>query len=271
MAESSLQYRQTRRRMEQGRLAYYRAEASGEYWDDVWKKTINVHTYAAAAKGQVGLFEFDHFITQFLPRTGRILEAGCGNGHLVLALRTRGYNIEGVEWGQATVDHVRSVRPDLPIRYGDVTALDVPDGHYHGYFSIGVVEHRYEGPEPFLTEAYRILDADGVALISVPYLNPIRALKARLGLYRGQPRDLPFYQYAYSRQEISGYLEKAGFTIIGMTPYDSVKGIKDEIPGLGRLLRTGIGHRISRVLRGRLFWPFGHMLFIACRKSAQGS
>ena len=35
---------------------------------------------------------------------------------------------------------------DLPVREGDVTRLDVRDGSFAGYVSLGVMEHRREGP-----------------------------------------------------------------------------------------------------------------------------
>lgn len=204
-----------------------------------------------------------------LPRPGRILEAGCGLGQYVLALQARGYECEGVEWGEETVKAVRSIRPDLPIRVGDVTQLDVPAGYYQGYISLGVVEHRQAGPEPFLREAYRVLADDGVMLISVPYFHPLRGLKAQLGLYRGGVDGLSFYQYAFTASEMKAILQQTGFITVKMFVYDGYKGVKDETPLLRRMFHwRGIGWRLQGWLRS---WQWaernlGHMILFVCRK-----
>ena len=175
-----------------------------------------------------------------------------------------------MEWGVQTVKAVRALYPDLPIRAGDVSRLDVPDGTYSGYISLGVVEHWLKGPEPFLHEAYRVLAQDGVALISVPYFHSLRQLKARLRLYRGQPNGLDFYQYAFTETEFGSLLQNAGFKIIAKAPYDGFKGVKDEVPLVRRMFRwRGIGWRLQRWLK-RSSWiavHFGHMLLVVCEKS----
>jgi len=254
--------------VENGRLAYYLAPADAEFWDNHWKAYLSPKTYTWAEQGALG--EFEQPFTRYLPRQGRILEAGCGLGQYVLALRERGYEAEGVEWASETVEAVRTLYPDLPIRVGDVTRLEVPDGTYSGYISLGVVEHSREGPEAFLQEAWRVLEPGGVALISVPYFHPMRRLKARLGLYRGQSDGLEFYQYAFTETEFTALLQAAGFEIIDQMLYDGFKGVKDEIPLLRQMFKwRGIGWRLQRWLRS---WEWaernlGHMILFVCRKA----
>ncbi|MCH8966537.1 MAG: hypothetical protein IID43_02575 [Planctomycetes bacterium] len=140
---------------------------------------------------------------------------------------------------------VRGSQGDTPVRVGDVNNIEVPEHHYSGYISLGVVEHREEGPEPFLREALRVLSDDGEALISVPYFNPMRRAKAKLGFYRSKVADdASFYQYAYIPAEFVAILESEGFRVVERVPYSVIKGAKDEIPGVGLLL--GILRRIAR-------------------------
>ena len=256
------------RRVEGQRLAYYLRAADPEFWDQHWGVYFSPQVYTRAGRGALGWFEKP--FTRYLPRRGRILEAGCGLGQYVLALRVRGYECEGVEWGPKTVKVVRAIRPDLPIRVGDVTQLDVPDGHYHGYISLGVVEHRQEGPEPFLQEAYRVLSDDGIMLISVPYFHLLRRVKARLGLYRGRVDGLAFCQYAFTAEEMNAILQQMGFIIVDTFLYDGFKGVKDEIPLLRQMCKwRGIGWCLQRWLRS---WEWaernlGHMILFVCRKA----
>ena len=199
----------TQRRIEQGRLVYYRQEATADFWDDHWQSSEIDQLYQYALEGIAAPKNIQRVYAQYLPRDEPIIEAGCGIGQVVLALRTMGYDAQGVDYAQKTIEQVKERFPDLPLWVGDVTALNVPDGHYGGYISIGVIEHRQAGPEPFLKEAWRVLRPGGVALISVPYLNTLRQLKGRLGGYRGKPDGMAFYQYAYTRDQLQHFLTQA--------------------------------------------------------------
>lgn len=258
----------TQRRMEQGRLVYYRQQASADFWDEHWQNNQADAIYQLAQQGIVGTPNIQQVYERYLPTDAPIIEAGCGIGQVVMALRVCGFDIEGVDFAQATIEQVKARFPDLPVRVGDVMALDVPDGHYGGYISIGVIEHRRDGPQPFLDEAWRVLKPGGVALISVPYLHDVRQLKGRMGFYRGQPDGLDFYQYAFSRREFAAFLTQAGFDIIAFECYDPVKGLGDEIPYFKAMLQWPfIGKRLTyRIHKRGWFSAYGHMIMAICRK-----
>jgi SAM-dependent methyltransferase len=255
------------RRVENGRLAYYTGAADPAFWDRHWETDLSLDDYAAALQGSLGFFN-DTF-PRHLPREGRIVEAGCGLAKLVVALRKRGYDCEGVDSSAPTIRRVRAVMPDLPVRAADVLGLDVPDGRYAGYISLGVVEHRREGPEPFLGEAHRVLRDDGVLLVSVPHFHGLRRLKHALGLYGGNPEGLGFYQYAFRAGEMAAILEQCGFRVDAVYGYDPFKGLKDEAPSVLRIFACpGIGKRIERAWRNYAWAQrhLGHMILFACRK-----
>lgn len=251
------------------RLAYWGKSADANLWTAHWRNHLPKADFAGAERGRLGRFEW--LFSHYLPREGRILEAGCGTGQLVLAMRRRGWDVEGVDFSADTIHTVRARYPDIPIRPGDVTRLDVPDATYRGYVSIGVMEHDQAGPAAFLREAHRVLTDDGVALISVPTMHPLRRLKARLGLYSRSPlQDRPFYQYAFFPEEFNGLIHAAGFQVVAAHPYDGFKGIKDEVPGTRLILeclrRTPLLRRVVRPWLERS--RFGHMMMYVCRKRA---
>ncbi|MEX2400664.1 MAG: class I SAM-dependent methyltransferase [Rhodothermales bacterium] len=254
------------RRWEDGRLVYYLSTPDATYWDLHWKSELTADFYAAAEKGDLSWFEEP--FTAYLPRDGTILEAGCGLGQYVRALSVRGYDCEGVEWGSNTVDAAKALLPDLAIRVGDVRHLDVPDGHYNAYISLGVVEHAKEGPGAFLEEASRILSPRGVLLVSVPFVHPLRRLKGKLGLFSDEILDEPFYQYAFMADEMKDILDANGFETVDLYPYDGLKGLKDELPLIRKLLSVnGVGWRLRAWLRRRQWLRrFGHMMLFVCFK-----
>lgn len=254
---------------EQGRLVYYKQKAGVDYWDGHWDRLIRPEYYARALEGQLG--QFEELFTKYLPSNELILEAGCGLGQWVIALRQRGYNVEGVDWSKETIEKVNRIFPDLPIRSGNVCALEVEDGFYGAYISLGVVEHRTAGPEPFLSEAFRVLRPGGVAIVSVPWFNPLRRLKAWTGFFNvNDIRGMEFYQYAFRASEMKNHLTAVGFNVVESKSSQNIKmGFEDELPFIDHIYRIGIIGRVFKRLirRGRFIAKhFGHMRTYVCIK-----
>lgn len=249
------------------RLVFYREQADSQFWDSIWESQETERLYQEAMAGALGYFE--DIFPRYLPKQGQIVEAGCGLGQLVIALRQRGYAVEGVDYAKETITELKKRFPEIPFRIGDVTDFDVADGYYTGYISIGVVEHALYGPDAFFPKAYRVLKPGGVALISVPYFNSIRRLKALFGQYPSRPGDLPFYQYAFTKSEFSGILSKSGFEVIDAQQYGGFKGITDELSFLQRVFTWPQGWRLRKwlmnsVALGKLN---GHMIMFVAVKN----
>jgi SAM-dependent methyltransferase len=258
------------RQVQGSRLAFYILKADAKYWDEYWQQQISSRIYEKAERGYLGPYQ--QLFTQYLPRHGRILEAGCGLGQIVLALRQLGYDAEGVDWGEKTVQAVRSLYPNLPIHVSDVTQLDVPDGYYTAYISLGVVEHRQEGPQPFLLEAYRVLVPGGVILISVPHFHILRRLNTFLGYRLGKTTGLEFYQYAFTPKEFLNIIQGAGFKILETFPFSQLQGIATESALIRFLLSSRLlGYRLAHLINASDFIRrhMGHMFLVVGQKSDQ--
>lgn len=248
-------------------MAYYYRQADAGFWDSHWEKFISKDYYKKYEEGDLGEYVF---LEKYLRMEDRILEAGCGTAQYIVALRSKGFkDIEGIDWGVQTINRVKAIYPDLPVRVGDVTKTEARDNYFDGYISLGVVEHRREGPEPYLTEAFRIIKPGGYAFISVPYLNSIRNLKRRLGFYREvENNTMVFYQYAFSRSEFHTLLERTGFEIIESFGIAGLYGLREELPGLFFLLdRLPGGWRIQSWIKKKSWMrTWGHMILFVCKK-----
>jgi SAM-dependent methyltransferase len=174
-------------------------------------------------------------IERYLPRAGRVLEAGCGLAQYVLLLRERGRAAAGVDW---SLEAVRAgARAGAPVAVMDLRALAVATGCIAAYLSLGVVEHDPAGPDAILEEAARVVPPGGTLLLSVPYWNGVRRLAAPL--LRRQARMTreaggQFYQYAFTRRELGGVLAAHGFAVQRFHPYDPARVLRKA---LGRLRR----------------------------------
>lgn len=253
-----------RRYVARGRMQWYGEAGDERYWYDYWKARLTADYYKAAEHASLREDELGQVLLAYLAPQGLHLEAGCGAGYWVAALRGRGFSIEGIEYARELVELVRAANPDLPVKQGDALAIDCSDSFYNSYLSIGVVEHRMAGPEPFLIEACRVLKPGGRILIAVPYFGPLRRMKSALRMYERQRPALPFFQYGFSKGEFARLLYGAGFYIECVRPLYAHRLLQEEVPGYDRLAkRAPVIRRLAvNLLRKR----DGHMLLIVGKK-----
>lgn len=203
-------------------------------WGDYWKNLkVGDDVENCETDGLLPIF------AKYLPKNGRILEAGCGLGKWNIFLKKRGIDIEGVDFYEEGIKKIKKYDPKLKVYVGDVEHLPIKENSLDAYLSFGVVEHWEEGPQKPLTEALRVLKPGGIAIIETPcntFLqklnrfvdNTIRAIKLpakifveTLGLRKKREEVAKvFYEYHYSPSELSGFVQKAGFKIVEVCPKD---------------------------------------------------
>lgn len=203
---------------EKGRMVYYRRQMTRRFWDEHWHANDNPRNYALYLEGHLGRGRLAQVLRRWLPRTGKILEAGCGKAQYVVALRARGYDCLGIDSAESTIEKIRRAMPELPVVCGDVCSLPWENRSIAAYLSFGVVEHFIEGPHQALREAHRVLADRGLLIISVPQVFPWR----RREISRVIPtNDYSFYQYAFSHDEFAAFLRQAGFALEAQYGYGS--------------------------------------------------
>jgi SAM-dependent methyltransferase len=257
------------RQIENGRLVYYHQIANQGYWETIWEKVLTSEYYKPFQAGK--LYEFDKPFKRHLPKDGLILEAGCGTAQWVIALETLGYDCIGLDYAVDALRKARQMMGPLSLISGDLTSLGLVDDSFDAIISIGVVEHRREGPKVFLDEMHRVLKPGGVMLISVPYFNPLRLWRAARGAYQDEVNNLDFYQYAFTRQEFCAILEDAGYEIETTHSYAHQHSLSQELHWLKTI------HPFLRRVLLKLsdFIPYvnselGHMLMVVARKNNHG-
>ena len=166
-----------------------------------------------------------------MPRDVPLLEGGCGLSQVVVAMRSSGFDMIGVDYEKHSMRAARRFAPSLPLTIGDVTKLPLRNESVGGFYLNGVIEHFEDGPAHVLSEARRILLPGGVMVISVPVLNVYRRLIARvsrrgfrMGKYKAitgidsistqaAASDWSFFFYLFALRQIKGLLDEAGFTV----------------------------------------------------------
>jgi len=195
-------------------------------WDDVWAASdIEIEEKLRKAGDE----ELLPIFLKYLPKNDRILEAGCGLGKWVIYLRSRCYDIAGIDFAEETVKTVKKYNHALPVEFGDVKKTRFDDNYFGAYISLGVVEHFLEGPDEALLEAKRILKNGGLLFITVPVFNSVRRYAAyfekiynfivtnknmRKLFGKKEYPEKHFIEYRYSLYEFEKILKKSKFSII---------------------------------------------------------
>ena len=225
------------------------AGSSAEYWESVWSdEAFDEALRFCDVDPLRGLFE------EFLKPGSLVLEGGCGRGQYVAYYTARGVRVVGLDFATAALERLRRSHPRLRLCGGDVGRLPFRASSFEAYYSGGVVEHFEAGPLDALREARRVLTDDGVLLVSVPYLSPLRALlsfsksdRRRVDRARADSADggRRFFQYAFTPGEFQGLLEQAGFSVVKTQGYAIYFGLM-ELPLAGRILGWAQRRRIGR-------------------------
>lgn len=259
--------------------------ASPETWKRVWEDVDLKERLDCARRGGdriYGLSCLMSLFSRWLPRptdgvAAPILEAGCGTGHVAVALHAGGYRALGLDFSHETLAAATSLAPECPFVAGNVFSLPFRDRSVAAYLSLGVVEHYREGPLPILKEAHRVLQDGGVLLISVPYFHPLRKLRTLVGSYRPnteqQIGEMPFWEYVYSPREFGGWLQKAGFAVRQTFPLDALEGGWRDLRGFKRVVARLRRSQWGQALLSRWAvnpvarWFCGQMVLFVARKA----
>lgn len=224
---------------ENKRIVFVRVPTNSNYWDDVWRSSNIESAFNASS---VNFFIKANTI-KYLRSEAKIIEGGCGLGQNLFSLHKMGYKAYGIDYASDTVVRVKKYHPELSLICGDVMALPFPDNYFDGYWSLGVIEHFYDGFEPILKEMKRVIKPGGYLFLTFPCMSWYRRKKASEGKYKDwMPTALnirKFYQFALDAGAVAEEFEANGFVVIKKSSLAGFKGFKDEMTNIGlkRLLQ----------------------------------
>ena len=148
-------------------------------------------------------------------RRGRLLDIGCGRGLFLHTMRTRGWEVRGVEFSEETARSAAGA-------YGiDVRAGNPADwGFGAEEFDVVTISHvleHVERPAEMMNECRRILKKGGLLVIAVPN---ILSLQASAGKGAWFHLDVPYHLSHFSEEGLSGLLKKHSFEIVNIRRFD---------------------------------------------------
>ena len=185
------------------RLVMFGEKATPDFWDKQWQADDFKNRVEEASKIDLVERETKLFLK---PGKAKILEGGCGDGHFVLSLSRAGYDCIGVDYAQKTIEKIKQALPSLKVCLGDLRSLPFSENSFDGYWSLGVIEHFYNGYDDVLKEMKKVIKPSGYLFLTFPAMNPIRKIKAKLGIYPNYNEETEnldeFYQFFLEPNEV---------------------------------------------------------------------
>ena len=187
------------------------------------------------------------FIKSRIRKPGRLLDIGCGNGHLLLEARDDGWKVEGLELSQAYAEAIRE-RLDIAVTVADLFDFDVPEEKYNLVVMRHVLEHIPDSIAA-LRKIRSLLKPGGGAVlefpnIEAPELRWKRFLR-RAGIHRKRYQDgyRPGHCNEFCRESFQYLVDRTGFRLVEWRTYSSTPML-DPLYG-----PTGIGAKARVLIR----------------------
>lgn len=204
------------------------------------------------------------------PRGLRLLEIGCGHGHLLMEARDAGYVVHGLDYSAHAAAAANHRLGNEVVRVGPTpTALFSPES-FDVCILADVIEH-VRDPRRFLGELFRLVDKNGVVFIATPDLG---SWSAKL-LGRHWVEYKLEHLYYFKALSIKRLLSELGFTAIEaggnrkVLTADYIMSHFDRYPMPGLASITRIVRRIipDRLLRMNIKISVGSLSVFATKPS----
>lgn len=216
----------------------YFQQAAG-YWADIYQ---HADVYALIHQERRELIR--RMIEELgLPTGARVLEVGCGAGHLAVELAARGYNVTAVDAADSMVAATRQRARDagvserLSVFAGEISGLAFPAAAFDLVLAVGVLPW-VDRVAPALSEMARVARPGGVVLVTMdnrwaihrvldPRLNPVvvpvkRALAgvlAAAGVLASKARARTLSVSAFDACLLAAGLRKTNAGTLGFGPF----------------------------------------------------
>jgi 2-polyprenyl-3-methyl-5-hydroxy-6-metoxy-1,4-benzoquinol methylase len=99
----------------------------------------------------------------------KVFEIGCGSGVTANMLHQSGYEVVGIDASKTGIEQANKAFPQLQLYHGSAYSnLSEVYGQFPIVVSLEVVEHVFD-PRQFAKTFYKLLEEDGLGIISTPY------------------------------------------------------------------------------------------------------
>jgi SAM-dependent methyltransferase len=181
--------------------------------DDYIQKTIDIYdavadSFAKQALDHVPLEQRKHFVS-LLPKSGKILDVGCGSGRDSSYFSDLGFQVIGVDLSEKLLEIARINDPKTTFICADIRHLFFENVLFDGLWSCASLLHiKHNEVLETLRSWQRLLKTAGILFIHV---------KKGEGEIEKEEPSVPGVKRLYSlfsKDQLISYCERSGFTVL---------------------------------------------------------
>jgi trans-aconitate 2-methyltransferase len=184
------------------------------------------------------------------PRSGeRILDLGCGTGHLTAEIKRSGARVIGVDRSTDMIEQARRLYPDLRFEIADATDFHF-DKPFDAVFSNAVI-HWIKDQDALLSNIYRALKPAGRFVAEMGGKGNLRAIKNALHSAIQSAgysvREESAFRFFASIGEYASLLERHGFTVTQAFYFERPTELEGGEAGLSNWIEVFADNELSVV------------------------
>lgn len=104
----------------------------------------------------------------YMPKGGRVLDAGCGTGRDVAAFAEAGFAVDGIDLCGELLDLAIEACPTATLVPGDIRSMPFADEAFDGVWAMGSLVHLdHDAAEQALVEIRRVLRPEGCLYVTL--------------------------------------------------------------------------------------------------------
>lgn len=190
----------------------YRDNVNSDYWDKRWE---------AVGVDRTEFNNMDMYPIKYAElvtgNSTRILEAGCGTGRVYFHYKSRGKNIEGIEYSKVAVENILKEDPDAKVIQGSVTDLPYEKDSFDVVLAFGLFHNlkTEDELETAFSETSRVLKKKGKLVASVRCDSLENILIEKIMKWRSPQREFnKFHKCQFDLKDLTYYFEKSHLKIV---------------------------------------------------------
>jgi 2-polyprenyl-3-methyl-5-hydroxy-6-metoxy-1,4-benzoquinol methylase len=176
----------------------------------------------------------------------RMLDVGCGTGHILKRLSARGWETFGIDLSPIAVASARRAVPSARIETATLATFH-PD-HKFALISMQHVLEHLPDPVDALRRCHELLEPGGRLWVGVPNVD---SFEARLFGRRWVGLDIPRHLTHFSQSTLVQLLDRCGFKTIRIRPAMFASFVSES---LALALPTTVGRRLLGSIAGRMLY-----------------
>ncbi len=193
---------------------------------------------------------------------GRLLDIGCGCGHLLEHAQERGFDIAGVDPGKNAVEHAREITGSTDVHEGAYALETFEEESFDLATCIHVINHVID-PKELIETAARHLKKGGYLLIATHNMNSWLAKLSGKSFIAYSIQHIGYF----TPELLSDMVRECGLTPVGVDRSLSTYTLNHyaengfRSPGMRKFVLSAL--KLLRMGEIQLSFPFGNMELVA--------